>query len=201
MTPPHTAFGQLADANYSRWFAEEVQPHERALRTYLRGRFPGLTDVDDLIQETYARLLRAHVAGKVSEMRPYLFVIARNAAFDVVRRNQIVAIDRIGNMESLLVVEERPDAAETVAHDQEIEILHEAIAALPPRCREILHLRRFEGLSHREISEKLGISTHTIDAHLCGAVFRCRRFLLERGVSRERLGSVRPSQQLRRTND
>ena len=196
MSPPPATLGQLADVDYSRWFAEEVQSHEPALRAYLRGRFPGLRDVDDLIQETYARLLRAHVAGKVSEMRPYLFVTARNAAFDVVRRSQVVAIDSIGDMESLLVVEERPDAAETVSHDQEIDILHEAIAALPPRCREILQLRRFEGLSHRQISEKLGISTHTIDAHLCVAVFRCRRFLLERGVSREHLGSVRPSQPL-----
>ncbi len=170
-----------------------MQPHEPALRAYLRGRFPGLRDVDDLLQETYARLLRAHAAGKVSEVRPYLFVIARNAAFDVVRRNQVVAIDSIGDMNSLFVVEERPDAAEAVSHAQEIEILHEAIAALPPRCREILRLRRFEGLSHRQISEKLGISTHTIDAHLCVAVYHCRRFLLERGVSRERLGNVHPS--------
>ncbi|OHE84228.1 MAG: hypothetical protein A3G75_01050 [Verrucomicrobia bacterium RIFCSPLOWO2_12_FULL_64_8] len=151
-------------------------------------------DVDDLVQETYARLLRSHVAGKVSEMRPYLFVTARNAAFDVVRRNQVIAIDSIGEMESLLVVEERPDAAETASHDQEIEILHAAIAALPPRCREILQMRRFDRLSHRQISEKLGISTRTIDAQLCVAVFRCRRFLLRHGVSRERLRSVRPSQ-------
>lgn len=189
-SPPATV-GQVDEVNYSRWFAEEVQPHEPALRAYLRARFPRLMDVDDLVQETYARLLRAHVAGRVAEMRPYLFVTARNAAFDAVRRKQLVTIDCLGDLESLRVVEDGPNAAESVSLEQEIEILHEAIANLPPRCREVLQLRRFDGLSLRQISERLGISTHTVDAHLCLAVFRCRRFLLERGVSRVRLGSVR----------
>ena len=37
-------------ADSARWFAEEVQPHEPALRAYLRGSFPKIDDVDDLVQ-------------------------------------------------------------------------------------------------------------------------------------------------------
>lgn len=193
MIPPEPAFGPVAATDHSRWFAEEVQPHEQALRAFLRGRFPGLPDVDDLIQETYARLLRARVAGQLREVRPYLFATARNAAIDLLRHQKTAATDSLGNIERLPVVEERPDAAETVAHEQELAILHEAIAALPPRCREILVLRRFQGLSHREIAARLGISANTVDAQLCLAVFRCRQFLLLRGVSRERLAAVPPT--------
>ena len=50
------------------WFAAEVQPHESSLRAWLRGRFPTLTDVDDLVQEAYARLLRAQASGKVRNL-------------------------------------------------------------------------------------------------------------------------------------
>jgi RNA polymerase sigma-70 factor (ECF subfamily) len=182
--------GQLAATDHSRWFTDEVQPHESALRAYLRGRFPGLPDVDDLIQETYARLLRAKVAGKLQEVRPYLFATARNAAIDLARHKQVAATDSLGNIEQLSVVEDRPDAAEATAQGQEIEILHEAIAALPPRCREILTLRRFHGLSHQAIAQQLHISANTVDAQLCLAVFRCRQFLLLRGVSRDSLASV-----------
>ena len=182
--------GQIATTDHSQWFAAEVQPHESALRAYLRGRFPGLPDLDDLIQETYARLLRAKVAGKLTEVRPYLFVTARNAAIDLTRHNRVAATDSIGNIEQLSVVEDRPDAAETVAYDQEIEILNEAIAALPPSCREILMLRRFHGLSHEAIAHRLNISANTVDAQLCLAVFRCRQFLLLRGISRESLAGV-----------
>lgn len=167
-----------------------MQPHESALRAYLRGRFPGLSDIDDLVQETYARVLRAQVAGQLREVRPYLFVTARNAALDLTRRHRLAATESLGNIEQLSVVEERPDAAESAAHGQEIEILREAIAALPPRCREILTLRRFHGLSHQEIAQRLGISPNTVDAQLCLAVFRCRQFLLLRGVTRDRLANI-----------
>ena len=182
--------GQIASTDHSQWFMTEILAHEPALRAYLRGRFPGLVDVDDLIQETYARLLRAKVAGKLQDVRPYLFVTARNAALDLARHARVAATDSIGNIEQLSVVEDRPDAAETVSYDQEIEILHEAIAALPPRCREVLILRRFHGLSHERIARQLNISVNTVDAQLCLAVFRCRQFLLLRGVSRDCLASV-----------
>jgi RNA polymerase sigma factor (sigma-70 family) len=181
---------QIAATDHSLWFTAEVQPHEAALRAYLRGRFPGLADVDDLVQETYARLLRAKVAGKLHEVRPYLFVIARNAALDLARHHRVAATDSIGNIEHLSVVEDRSDVAETVSYGQEIEILHEAIAALPPRCREVLVLRRFHGLSHEKISRQLNISVNTVDAQLCLAVLRCRQFLLLRGVSRDCLAGV-----------
>ena len=184
------AFDPVPATDQSRWFAEHVQPHESALRAFLRGRFTAVTDVDDIIQDTYARLLRAQVAGKVAQVRPYLFAMARNAAIDQLRHKQTAATDSLGNIEQLPVVEERPHVADLMNREHEFAILHEAIAALPPRCREILRLRRFEGLSHREIGKRLGISANTVDTQLCLAVFRCRQFLLVRGIARERLANL-----------
>lgn len=190
MLPAASASREVTATDHARWFRDEVQPHESALRAYLRGRFPRLRDVDDLIQETYARLLRAQVAGRLQAVRPYLFVTARNVALDLTRHTQAAATDCLGNLEQLPVAEDRADAAEAAAYEQEIEILHEAIAALPPRCREILLLRRFHGFSHERIADQLGISPNTVDAQLCHAVFRCRQFLLLRGVSRDCLSTV-----------
>ena len=171
-----------ADAEQTRWFTEEVQPHEPALRAYLCGCFPTLRDTDDLVQDSYARLLRARDAGKVSHPKAYLFATARNAALDLFRRNKIVTIQGIAEIESLSVLEDRPDAAEAASHDQEIAILIEAIDSLPERCREILIRRRLRGLSHREIARSLGISEHTVNAQLAIGVLRCRKFLRARGV-------------------
>jgi DNA-directed RNA polymerase specialized sigma24 family protein len=53
-----------------------------ALRAYLHARFPALRDIDDLVQDTYVRLLRAHAVGKVAHAKSYLFATARNAALD-----------------------------------------------------------------------------------------------------------------------
>lgn len=171
----------------TRWFREEVQPYEAKLRAYLRQRFPTIGDVDDIVQETYARLFRERQAGKMFEARSYLFPVARNVAFDIFRRSRTIAIGGLGEMDGLGVLEERPDAAECASRDQELELLHEAIRLLPERCREVFSLRRLQGLSHRAIAEKLGISENTVDAQLCNAIFRCRQYFVARGVTRGRL--------------
>ena len=168
----------------TRWFKEEIRPHEGELRAYLRNRFPSLTDVDDLIQETYARLLRARANGRATLTRAYLFVVARNVALDLVRHEKVISVERLGEIDRLSVVEERPDAAETLSHEQELAMLHEAVAMLPPRCREILTLRRIEGCSHREIAERLGIAEGTVNAQLAIGLMRCRRYLCDHGVAR-----------------
>ena len=49
----------------ARWFSERVHPHEPALRAYLSRRFPSLPDHDDLVQETYARLMRIEDPGQL----------------------------------------------------------------------------------------------------------------------------------------
>ncbi len=176
--------GLLAAAEDLRWFKEEIRPHERELRAYLRGRFPAAGEIDDLVQETYARLWRARDGGSATLTRAYLFVVARNVALDLLRRKQIIAVEALGDLAELSVVEERPDAAETLSHEQELQLLAEAMRALPPRCREILTLRRIEGCSHRAIAEKLGIAEGTVNAQLAIGLMRCRAYLCARGVAR-----------------
>jgi RNA polymerase sigma factor (sigma-70 family) len=170
------------NAESARWFAEEVQPHESALRAFLHRRFPTISDIDDLIQETYIRVFRARTRGKVNEARPYLFVTARNAALDVCRRNHRAALSPIVELQQLPVVMDEPDAAETLSREQKLAILTEAIASLPQRCRLVLKLRKLRGWSHREIAAKLGISEHTVNAQIAKGVVRCREYFLARGM-------------------
>ncbi|MGH7943771.1 MAG: RNA polymerase sigma factor, partial [Opitutaceae bacterium] len=165
------------DLEVARWFSTEVLPHEPALRSYLRTHFPTLTDIDDLVQETYARLVQARSSGRVAEARPYLFSTARNAAIDLCRHNRIVGIDPIVEIESLSVVEDGFNAADALSRDQELELLAEAIRALPDRCRQVLTLRKLYGLSHRSIAERLGISENTVSAQVTSGVFRIRNYL------------------------
>jgi RNA polymerase sigma-70 factor (ECF subfamily) len=176
----------LHDADLSRWFADEVQPHEADLRVFLRRSYPSLSDIDDLVQETYARVFRAKTAGKVAEARPYLFSTARNAACDLFRRSQTISIIGLAEIEGLPVVEDRPGVAEAIDHAQELALLHQAIGVLPGRCRQVLTLCKVYGLPHREVAQRLGISEHTVNAQVALSVLRCRNFLRARGLMRER---------------
>jgi RNA polymerase sigma factor (sigma-70 family) len=172
----------LPQPEHTRWFLEQVQPHERSLRAYLRSLFPSLPDIDDLVQESYARLIRAREAGRVSYVKAFLFTTARNAALDLFRRRKVVAIDGVANLEELSVLEDVPDAAEAVNKQQELELLSAAIRTLPDRCRQVLTLRLLYALSHKEIAAELRISEHTVKAQLAKGMRRCADYFAERGL-------------------
>ena len=77
----------LEDRAAVRWFAEEVQPHEPALRQWLRTRFPWLGDIDNIAREAVVRVWRKNCAGEgasIKSPKALLFAIARNAACDQV---------------------------------------------------------------------------------------------------------------------
>lgn len=166
----------------TRWFVEEIQPHEPKLRAWLRARFPSLHDTDDLVQESYVRLLRARLSGKVANAKSYLFATAMNAALDLVRRNRVVPFEPVGDFERLSVLVEGADAFEAVSRQEEIQILREAIQALPTRCRQVFTLRKLYGLSHREIAAQLAISEKTVEEQINRATRRCAAFLRSRGL-------------------
>jgi RNA polymerase sigma factor (sigma-70 family) len=174
--PPH--------ADQTRWFAENVQPHERDLRAFLHRRFPSLRDIDDLVQETYARLFDGGKAGEITEPRAYLFATARNAALDLLRKKHEVLVEDIEETRRPNVVEERPDSAESASRSQEHSLILEAIQALPSRCRDVLTLRKIHGLSYRDVATRLGITESTVNAQLAIGVVRCRNYLETRGIKR-----------------
>lgn len=166
----------------SGWFAAEVQPHEPALRAYLQARFPSLGDHDDLVQETYARLLRARAAGPVRYVKAFLFTTARNAAFDLFRRRGVVEMEAITDGREMSVLEEQPGVADRVDQQYELEVLADAVRALPDRCRQVLMLRYLDCLSYKEIAAQLGISPETVKVHMAKGMRRCAAFFVARGL-------------------
>ncbi len=165
-----------------RWFAEHVQPHEAALRGWLRARFPDVTDVDDVVQESLTRVLRARQTVRGGGAKAFLFTTARNLAIDQMRRRQVASIESIAEIEALSVYDDAPTAAESAAHHQELEFLTLAIQSLPDRCRQVLTLRKIYGLSQRDIAAQLGISEHTVEAQVGNGVRRCAEFLARHGL-------------------
>ena len=170
----------------SRWFTEEVKPHESSLRHYLRNFFPTLPDVDDLVQESYVRLIRAKKAGRVTYIKAFLFTTARNLALDIFRRRQVVSIESVADLVDLSVPEDGPGVAESLCRQQELELLAESVRALPDRCRQVLTLRLLYGLSQKEIAAHLNISPHTVKAQLAKGMRRCTEFFVARGLAAAR---------------
>jgi RNA polymerase sigma factor (sigma-70 family) len=172
----------MPPSEQARWFSEEVQPHEPALRAYLRVRFPSLGDHDDLVQETYSRLLRARANGRLTYARGFLFTAARNVAIDMFRRRRVVVHEPISELAELPALEETPSAVETLERQQRLELLIEAVSALPTRCREVMMLRHLDGLAYKEIAARLGISPETVKVHVIKGVRDCTAFFRHHGL-------------------
>jgi RNA polymerase sigma-70 factor (ECF subfamily) len=172
----------FAAADQDRWFAENVRPHERALRGFLRGRVPSSADVDDVVQDSYLKILQArHGAGIVS-IKAYLFAIARNTAAKLFRKQRIFSPVPVAELPAWRVWDGGQDAAETANANLQHALVAEAIATLPARRREIVLSCVADGLSSTEIALRLGISESTVRTQLSRGVATCTEYLRERGV-------------------
>lgn len=174
------------DSEQSNWFATHVLPHEPMLRAWLQSRFRDVTDFDDILQDAYLRVLRAHAEGGLQSPKAYLFAIARNLAVDRLRRQQIAATDSFADLDQSGALFDTDDVAETAARNQELELLTEAIQALPDRCRQVFTLRKIYGMSQKDIATKLGISEHTVSAQITIGIHKCTDFLRHRTTGARR---------------
>lgn len=151
----------LSNENDARWFSDEVQAHEFLLRGFLNKRLQS-SDVDDVVQHTYVRLVVEKRKGSIRQVKPLLFAIARNAMYDLFRsRRKLPAFSTSGE-ELAFVVDDRPTVAEQICHQTRMDLIKQAVEALPPRCRQIIELRKFDGLTVPQIAARLGISENTV---------------------------------------
>ena len=173
---------ETESAETTRWFATEVQPHRPALRSWLLARFPTLPDVDDLVQESLTRMLRARENGPIGSARALLFTTARNLALDAVRRQRVVRFESITEETPSSVLADNTDVVETVSKQQELELLTKAIQALPERVRQVFTLRTAYGLTQKQIADRLGVSLSTVEKQMTQGIRLCAEFFARVGA-------------------
>lgn len=165
-----------------KWFKDEVHPHGPQLKSYLRGSFPSVRDVDDVVQESFLRVWKARATQSIRSTKSFLFQIARHLAVDVIRKERSAPVEALGDLSALSVIDERPDAADALTYHEKISLLSDALAALPDRCREVVYLRKFKGLSQKEVAAQLDISVRTVESQFARGMKLCEEFLRKRGV-------------------
>ena len=148
------------------WLGRLVLPHEPALRAWLSRRRLGGLDVDDIIQETYSRLMTAESVQHVHDARSYTFQVAGSVVIDNLRRMKVVSIASVPDLDMLEVVSEEPSPERQVIDRDELHRLAGMIARLPGRVRDVFTLRRVYGLSQRAVAQKLAIAESTVEKHM-----------------------------------
>jgi RNA polymerase sigma factor (sigma-70 family) len=160
----------------ARWIARHILPIEPALRAWLRRRRLSEPEIDDLVQETYAKLITLETVDNIRDPKSYSFQVAHSIFASRIRRARIVPIHAVVNLGDLAIAADDATPEDIVLAREELLELADALTSLPPRCRTAFLLRRVDGLSQREVAQRLGISEKTVENHMTQAI----RFLMDR---------------------
>lgn len=154
------------DDTLNSWFAREILVHEGALMRYLRRSWLRGEEVHDLRQEIYVRVYEAAARSRPAQPKSFMFTTARHLMTDRLRRERVVSIEAVGDIDALNVpVDEVTPDRRLDAH-QELKRLADAFDRLPDRCREVVWLRRVEQLSQKQVAARMGISEKTVEKQI-----------------------------------
>jgi RNA polymerase sigma factor (sigma-70 family) len=155
------------DKSLQTWFKQEILVHEEALMRFLRRswrRDP--EEVRDLRQEVYARVFEAASKVRPTQPKAFLFATAKHLLTDHIRRQRVITIDTVGDLESLHMMADDLSPERRTSARQDLRVLAVAFDSLPPRCRTTVWMRKVEQLPQKQVAERLGVTQKMIEKHL-----------------------------------
>jgi RNA polymerase sigma-70 factor (family 1) len=131
-------------------------------------------EAEDLVQQTFVKLWERRSALDIAwSMKSYLYKMVHNAALNRIRHQKTKDKYQQFNAQQLDTQHVQPE--DTAPELQ--ERLKKALDELPPQCRNVFELSRFEELKYREIAEHLEISIKTVETQM-GKALRIMRLQL-----------------------
>lgn len=152
------------------WFVKEVLPLEGVLERFLRRNWRDEGEIADLRQEVYVKVFVSCANGRPDSAQAFVLSTARNLLIDRARRARIVSIETFADMDALDIGGEAFPTERHLMARSELRLLQSALALLPPRCREVVELRKIEGLSQREVATRMGITEDTVERQVSKGV-------------------------------
>jgi RNA polymerase sigma factor (sigma-70 family) len=153
----------VPEESLNAWFKREILVHEDALLRYLMRAWPRRDEVDDLRQETFARVYEAAMVAIPHSARSFLFTTAHHLMTDKIRRERVVSIEATGDIEALNVLVDEVSPEQRVSARQDLKRLSMAFDRLPPRCREVIWMRRVLDLPQKEVARRLGVHEKAVE--------------------------------------
>jgi RNA polymerase sigma factor (sigma-70 family) len=161
----------LSAAQLEIWFVREVLPLEAELMQFLNHNWRNQSDIADLRQDVYERVCEAARKQIPEQTRAFVFRTARNLLINRVRREHIVPIEAVADMDAFGMAMDVPGPERNLAARDELRRLQTALDRLPPRCREAIVLGRIDGLSGHEIAARMGVTPGVVSRHLAHGLY------------------------------
>jgi RNA polymerase sigma-70 factor (ECF subfamily) len=150
------------------------------MKCYIASRINSIADAEDLAQDVFVELCKGN--GRYDGCRNverYLFGIARNAIRRYYRERtglvKTIPIEPINGVGPGCDIRQNEYPERQIAAQELKKAIEDLIAQLPPKAREAVRLRFFEGLSSKEAAKRAECSIHVFGQRVCNAIKALRK--------------------------
>ncbi len=133
---------------------------------------------EDIVQNIFVDFWTNRKKTKITHLKPYLYQAVKFQIYKYLRDRRISADDLIPKD----IVDFSMNISEKLESDELEEIINVQLEKLPPRCKQIFILSRYENMTNKEISTKLGISIQAVKNQISKALHFMRQNLSSEGV-------------------
>jgi RNA polymerase sigma-70 factor, ECF subfamily len=156
-----------------------VERHQRPLTGYLdRLVGPDWTLAQDLVQETFLRVLRQHTCRGNRPFKPWLYAIATNLARDHFKSAAVQRATRLDDQIEARLADWAASPEDQALAGERGAAIADALGSLSAEYRATLALRFYNGLSLQEIADTLEVPLGTVKSRLSVGLRRLREVLV-----------------------
>ena len=176
------------DELYSLFLSGDTESYDQlmilygdSLIIYLNGYLHDWHDAEDLMIETFARILVKKPKISSGGFKPYLYKTARNLAFRTLQKRKQVKSFRLDDL-----TEDVADSVlteEVVRDNERNRVLHLCLDRIDPMFREALWLVYFENMSYLEAAAVMRVSRKKIDNLLTRGKQHMKKELKKEGIT------------------
>lgn len=158
--------GLVAQSKDRQAFAQLFEYFAPRIKSFLMKGGAAPDAADELAQETMVTVWQkaASFDPVKASASTWIFTIARNKRIDALRRKVRPEVDADDPL--LQIADDAPSAAETLAAQEDTQVMGQAIQTLPPEQAQLLYKSFFEDKTHADIAKETGIALGTVKSRI-----------------------------------
>lgn len=133
-------------------------------------------DAEDLAQEVFIKLWENR--DTIVSIKGYLYTIAKGLVVDWIRKKVNKMI--FASISDALYIENEDDIIKNIETKDLLELIQEVLKSMPNKQLDVYKMRWIEGLSRKEIADRMGITITTVDIHLRKGLVFLRKNILKK---------------------